>query len=78
MVVGQGEWRPPSTHRRLRNADCVQKFPPTPAPRPRRSVLSLPSRIKSRSPLPEIPYEKNVELQKKEAVSLAHRDGDTF
>lgn len=52
MVVGQGEWRPPSTHRRLRNSDCVQKFPPTPCPQAKEvcTVFAKQDKIKVTSP----------------------------
>ena len=69
MVAGQGEWRSPSTHRRLRNADCVHKFSLNPCHWTRRSALTLPGRKKSQSPLPETPYQKHVRLQRKWAMS---------
>jgi len=69
MVAGQGEWRSPSTHRRLRNADYVHKFSLNPCHWTRTSALTLPGRKKSQSPLPETPYQKHVRLQRKWAMS---------
>lgn len=75
MVGWQWEWRAPSTHRRQSQCCLCLKLPPTPATGLR---SALPNRIQSQSqsPLPEISCQKNVRLQRNEAISLAHSNRD--
>ena len=77
MVAGQGGWRPPSTHRRLKML-TVLKFPPNPRHWTQEvsTVFSRQDKITVSSP--ETPYQKHVRLQRKGAMSQTHRDRHIF